>query len=650
MAAARDSWQNRRDRVRHQFDGGRMDDQAADDHGSPTANRRWWPAAVCCCAYVVLAMLSFGHLGSLGKSHMSGTGSLDAIVQVWWLSWAASALPHGYNIFAATWLNYPAGQNFGVQGSMLALGVALMPITKLFGPVVAWNLVVRLAVAASAISMCLVLRRWVSWWPANFLGGLLYGFSAYMTWNGDGVYLFLIFVPLPPVFFLLLHEILVRQRWRPVLTGVLLGLVCTLQFFIFTEVLAGMVVMGTIAIVLYVLADHRAAVRRWRYAAIALASGIASAGLLLFYPALFTFAGPEHINGSPFSPGLLQLFPGDLLSPILPNGELLDPKVVAITGPSLGLGGALYLGLPLILALALFAVFFRKRRVILFAGMMALIAYVLSLGSRLWFDGHITSIPLPFAVFTHLPAIQGLLAARLSLFTALFAAGMFAVGIDELRRRLLLSDRVAWLSRRSEVGARVVLVALGMIVILPLVPGHTHPASRTTPPNVPSFFTSSAVNVIPAQSVVLAYPYPDLQSSGLISVYFPSENAMLDQAVSGMRFKLIGGYGWFPSPTGRFGTVGPALLQPQSVQALFDVAFDRGTPAEQVLLSKSNITADLRVFLRRFHVDTVMIIDQIGDTASIVSHVTAAIGPPVQSAGVTLWLHVQHRLAAAPRP
>ena len=211
--------------------------------------KRQWPAVVCCGLYIVLAMVMYGHFSSLGPSHMTGTVSSDAIEQVWWLAWTAFAVPHGHNVLFAQWQNYPAGQNFGVNGSMLALGVLFMPITKLFGPVVTWNIALRLAVALSASSMCLVLRRWTTWWPAAFVGGLIYGFSAYMAYYGSD-YLFLVFVPLPPVIFLLLHEILVRQHWRPGRTGALLGVVCALQFFIWPEVLVGAVLMGAIAIAL----------------------------------------------------------------------------------------------------------------------------------------------------------------------------------------------------------------------------------------------------------------------------------------------------------------------------------------------------------------------------------------------------------------
>jgi hypothetical protein len=114
-----------------------------------------------------------------------------------------------------------------------------------------------------------------------------------------------------------------------------------------------------------------------------------------------------------------------------------------------------------------------------------------------------------------------------------------------------------------------------------------------------------------------------------------------------MRFKVIGGYGWFPSPTGHSGTTNPAILPPPSVQALFDVAFTgRETPAQTALLSKADLTSDLRQFLRRFGVQAVIVMDQGGRQSLVINHLTSAIGPAVSSGGVTVWPHVQRRLAS----
>jgi hypothetical protein len=495
--------------------------------------------------------------------------------------------------------------------------------------------------------MCFVLRRWIHWWPAAFFGGLLYAACGYTAW--ENVYIFLIFVPLPPLIFLFLHEILVRQQWPRARTGILFGVVCSIQFFVSTEVLGMTIVMGAIAVALLIVIHRHTLVERWRYAVTAFAFSVGVCSLVLLYPLWFTFAGPQHLNGPP-TPGAYwaQIFPADALSLVL-HGTFPDPM-----HPSLASGGMLYLGPPLIVVLLGFVVFFRRRKEIVFAGVMALIAYVLSLGPRLWVNGHETSIPLPFVVFEHLPAVEGFWPGRFALFTVMFVAGMFAIGIEELWNRLSRSRQLR-LSRGWSVVGRIVIVGVVVgAVAVPLIPRSTPGKSPT---RIPTFFTSTALNSVPPGSAVLAYPYPDATLTAPLSGF--SASVMLYEAAAGMRFKLIGGYGWFPSPTGHNGTSSPALLEPQSVETLFDVTLDRvETPTEHSILSNRNLTNDLRVFLKRFDVQTVMVtqprsilsqenlVGRLGDPSPVIARITAAIGRPVYTGGVTVWFHVRQRLAA----
>ncbi len=576
------------------------------------------------------------------------------VVQIWWLAWAAHAFPHVHTLFAGQGQNYPYGQNFGVNGSMVALGVFFAPVTKLFGPVVTFNILLRLAVAASAASMCFVLRRWISWWPAAFLGGLLYGFSAYTSIYG--AYLFLIFVPLPPLTFLLLHEIFVRQQWKARWTGIALGLLCALQFFIWVEILAGTVLIGAVAVVLICVVARRTLMERWHYVVTALAYAFGVAFVLLAYPLFFTFKGPQHINGPPNAASSLAALNGDLVSPFFPSTrQWIDPSAIRGLGPS-NLNAAanlLYLGLPLVVVLLCFAVFLRSRKEILFAGGMALVAFVLSLGSPLQIDGHRTFIPLPFALFAHLPALSGFEARRFAVYTDLFVAAMFAIGIDELWKRLRERSHPLSPSRRRK---RALGIA-GMGVLILAVIATLAPASsqQTVPGNVPAFFTSPALmDSIPSGSVVLAYPYPDARATGFWSAPLPIQSLLLDQAVAGMPFKLIGGYGWFPAATGQGGSTSPAVLEPASVQALFDSGYlAAAAPADRQLVQKSNMTRDLRTFLRKYNVQTVMVLQVPRalhfHAATVVAHVTAAIGPPVETGGMTVWFNVKQRLVARPR-
>ena len=106
--------------------------------------------------YTLATLLVFGHLSGLGSATMTAYRTADQITQVWWLEWAQFALAHGHNPFFTNWQNYPLVYNFGVNGSMLAIGAVFSPLTTLFGPLVTWNVLLRLAMIASAFSMCLL--------------------------------------------------------------------------------------------------------------------------------------------------------------------------------------------------------------------------------------------------------------------------------------------------------------------------------------------------------------------------------------------------------------------------------------------------------------------------------------------------------------
>jgi hypothetical protein len=624
-------------------EGGRPSSQPAHSHGR--AGRRWWPGAVCLSLYVILTLLEFGPSRSLGSGTVAVEGGSDGASQIWFLSWTQYALAHGHNPFFSQWQSYPGGLNVLADTSMVALGAIFSPITWLFGPIVTWNVLLRLAVTLSAFSMCLVLRRWTSWWPAAFIGGLIYGYSAYITFNLG--HLFLVFVPLPPLMFLLLHEILVRQQWRPARTGAILGVLCGVQYLISSEILVTTVLMGVVATVLYmyIIVGREDSATKWRYIRISLASALVVGGVVLVYPLLFTLFGPEHLHDTPQSPATLSALHGDLFSPIAPvPTEWLSPILLESAFARVSsTGESLYLGVPLVVLVAATTVWLRHRRIVLFACAMAVVAFVLSLGQRLYVDGRYTKIPLPFEVLAHMPFLKSLLAIRFSLFTAMFAAGIVAIGLNELHTRVGSSDRPSWLAGHWRGAAAASLpLALAAAVALPSLARDEQPAMPT---HVSPFFTSNMVDRIPNGSIVLSYPYPKSPEIGR-SYTDLVDQALLDQAESGMRFKLIGGYGWWPVPHATYASPDPPPLRPLSVEAFFESAFyGSATPAPSPLPSQSHVQ-DLRQFMREHHVDTVIVLPLGKNPATVVNQVTAAIGPPMRSGGVDVWMHVQHLLAA----
>ena len=618
-------------------------------------SRRWWPGWVCFALYMVLTILEFGPTNSLGSGTLTEGQSPDQIQQVQFLEWVPYALAHGHNPFFTQWQNYPVGFNTLVDPSMVALGTFFSPITYLFGPIVTWNVLLRLAFILSAMSMCLVMRRWTSWWPATFVGGLFYGFSMYMI--ADSAHLFLVFVPLPPFILLLCHEIVVRQRWRPRRTGALLGLLCGLQYLISSEILLSTVVIAACAIALYVIARRKTIVSKWPYAKTAVISATAVGAVLLVYPVYFTLFGPGHINGVPNPPGSLAALHADLLGPFLPNGYpwLTSTHFQTVAIERLTSSAPMYLGIPFAAVLVAIVVWLRRRPIVRLMGAMLAVAFILSLGSRLYIYDNDTKIPLPFIILAHLPFFDGLLAVRLSLFTALFGAGVLTVGLDEGSRRLNDANVLGKLSPIwRKLTASCIPLAVVAVIAIPILPGASQPATAS---DVPPFFTSASLSSIPSGSVVLTYPYPNAMGEyeGFGGFAHPFVNAidaaLLAQSVSGMRFKLIGGYGWRPRPDNMaYGTPAASPLEPASVEALFDTSFYGIATAGQLqLLSKSDLTSDIRQFLRTYHVETIIVFALGKHPAIVVSHMTAAVGPPVRTAGVIVWFHVQRRLANLPR-
>ena len=608
--------------------------------------RRRWPLLVCIALYTGLAIVEFGFTG-IGSSHMAGPGSADQISQIWWISWAQFALAHGHNPFFTNWQNVPVGVNVLVNTSMLGLGVVISPITSAFGPIVAWNVLERAALVVSATSMCLVMRRWTNWWPAAFVAGLLYGFSAYETISVP--HLFLAFVPLPPLFFLLLHEILVRQRWSANRAGVLLGVICAVQYLISSEILTSMVLLGAVAIVFFAIANRRRLTAMRDYAIHAALVALIVGGALLAGPVLYTLLGPGHLHGVPNSPAALARLHGDLLTTFVP-GYFQRFSIHSLTAAYQLNGSSVYLGLPFMLAIILVTVLLRRRGIVRMAGALAAVSFLLSLGSSLYIAGHDTHVPLPFLPLAHIPLVQGLLSTRFALYTAMFGSALMAIGIDALRLRVA-EIRVwrALSSRKRSAIAVMVSSAVVVAVTLPLLPLQ---AQTSSPSEVPAFFGSAlAKHEIPAGSTVLTYPYSDnpvFPGTALDFSYSPRyqavNDALLYQAGSGFGFKLIGGYGW--RPVGAGDSISPSELAPASVKDLFDYAFYGVTtrPGQAQALTTSQLTARIATFLKKNDVESVVVLP-VGHTPSTVTNaLSAAIGAPRRSGGVTAWFNVQHRL------
>ena len=605
------------------------------------ARRRWPGALAALVLYAVGAWALYGFASWAPAGRIDICNCSDQVQEVWFLAWPAYALAHGQSILASTWMVWPHGFNMMDNTSMPALGVVAAPVTWLAGPVATYNLLLHLGPTLSAFAMYVVVRRWAPWWPAAFLGGAAFGFSTFMIGQSQG-HVFLTFSPLVPILLLLVDEAVVRRRRSPVLLGSAIGAVAALELLVSSEVLAMAVVVAVVGLAVLAVARRRQVRAALPSLARVAAAALVVGGILAAVPIWYLVHGPQHVVGPPHPLRDLTGIPGDALGAVVPTSFFrLAPASWVHLGDRLTSGDLVengeYLGIPLVAALVALTVAFRRRRALLYFTFMAAVSWVLSLGAHLVVGGRATGIPLPGLVLVHLPLVQDIAPVRFTLLEWLCAAAALAIGLDELHRAL--SGRLHAAARRhvAPFAAAAVPLALGVAVAVPLVPDSRMFA--TVPAPVPSLFTTRAVRAIPAGSVVLDYPYP---ADGTVQ-------GMLDQAVAGFRYKIVGGYAFVPGAGGRSAWVPVGSMFPPLWQVFVD-SFHGGAQLGAVPPLTAATVRSLRAALTTAHIGTVVVQPVGADPERVVRYLTAALGPPTHVGGVTEWFDVPARLALSRPP
>jgi hypothetical protein len=175
-----------------------------------------------------------------------------------------------------------------------------------------------------------------------------------------------------------------------------------------------------------------------------------------------------------------------------------------------------------------------------------------------------------------------------------------------------------------------------VVSLLLLVPNWPFPS---TPADVPSIFTSSALDRVPAGSVALISPYPSVAAV----------QPQMWQAVAGMKFRIIGGYGLVRGPGGMSSNF-PAVIPPVDVERFLWVgATGAPYPVGPVPQLDSKLVCDFRKFLRRNHVQTVFAVPTFYVPAEMHSLFTQALGPPsVKKGTVDAWFRVPGKVGPSP--
>jgi hypothetical protein len=597
-----------------------------EDTTRTTGRLRWAIPLAVGLVYAAIAVAAYLPTLPLDNSHTQICTCADTAQEVWFLGWVPYALSHGHSLFFSNWILYPAGVNLADNTSMTLLGLLASPITLLFGPVAAYNLVLRAGFALAGLAMFFTVRRFVAWWPAAFLAGLLYGFSPYMVGQGES-HEFLVFTAIPPLVIGIVHDMLVTRRRTTLRNGLYLGLAFAAQYLISSEIFLMMVLLTGTGVALSLLYRSTRMRDCLAYLGKSGAYAVATCAVVLAYPVWFFLDGTQHVSGPPHPTSNLLAFRGDLVGALVPTplmqfgtSSLFNLGTRLTSGNVLENG--LYLGVPLVALTLGLIVAYRRVPLIAVCGALAVFSYALSLGPRVVVAAKYTSVPGPFAVLAHIPLLQDVETARFSLFTVLFVAVILGIGLDRLRR--------AGSKAVASKAVRAVLVAsLGIVVLVPLVPRLPYPVG---PPAIPAFFTTTAVNQIPAGSVVVTYPYPEEKYN----------EALLWQAVAGMRFRVLGGTTFFLPGRNNHSyedSFPPPALTPTGIEQVFEDAllgsarFHRKVPPSRPIMEKA-IQTDIAVYKIR----TIIIDPGYRNSLWAANYVTDSVGsPPILIDGVLAW-------------
>ncbi|WP_322778553.1 hypothetical protein [Frankia sp. Cas4] len=493
---------------------------------TPRRLRRLRPQALIGSSYLLLAFALTIRVWSEPARNIIAGNPNDTGLYCWWLAHTAHAVTSLSNPFITHLANAPAGINALWNTSVLVPGLILTPLTVVAGPVASYNVLVVLAFLLSASGAYLFARTLGVRTAPAYVGGAVYGFSPALVAAGTG-HLSLVLAPAIPLLLCLVTDI-VRQTGRPLRKGLLLGTGAGLQLLTGEEVLFITAVTATLGLAL-LMASRPEYVRRAGGSARALLIAFLSCLALTGIPLGIQFFGSPRSHGSPF---LTNFFKSDLTGFYVPSARQLLASAAQTERAAAYQGGApeymAYLGWPLlIICVSATVIGFRDLRLRI-AGLTGAALAVLTLGSTLLVRGIETGLPLPWHLVARIPVFDAALPDRFALGTALMAGLVLAIVLDRLPSQLDLGGPLT----------ATVAVAVAAVCVLPLVP---RPYSVERSPDVPSFFTTNAIEILPANSNVLVLPYP----SGVQTA------PLFWQAAARFHFSMPGGYFIGPAEDGQ---------------------------------------------------------------------------------------------------
>jgi len=619
--------------------------------GQP-ASQRWVtrlrPFLIAGSAYLLLSVFMWIHVWSGHPSSTTACGCGDTSAAIWYTEWPAYAMVHGQNPLYSTAIGYPTGVNL----VLAAYGIVMAPVTWLFGPVSAVNVVLTASAVLSALAMFALVRRWVSWMPAAFLAGLFYGFSPFVVSNLGVDHVDFVMIAIPPLVVLCLDELLIRQRRRPAAVGIVMGLLISAQFFVGVEILALMIIeaaIGIVMIVVYTAVRSPATLREHAgHAATGGVVAVLTAAVLLAFPAWFASAGPAHFSAVTHPGVQLTEYSASISDAVFAPPVVKNPQwqhiVGGYQGPALS---AQYFGLGVVLVcLAGLIVWWKDWLLWLFAA-LSVVTLLLATSSGPW--------------LAKFPLLKNVFPVHFVLFVYLAVAVVLAVIIDHTRSAIRqLGERRKAASNGPTSGWRGAsyswsgAVAALLVAVVAMAPPAAYLAKSipmtVEPVVLPTWFRTVAPR-LPGHPVVLALPAPFTTTTPGVTWEAKGGHRYL-QGISIKQAVLT----WHALTGQDYSTVGTGGL---GVGAKHDAGEDQGqnviTKVTFAYGSSPNVTSSDIVAVHRALSEwgvTMVVLpdqpelpsyDQVASVTAMAALISAATGArPKHMADAWVWRQVNH--------
>jgi hypothetical protein len=509
----------------------------------------------------------------LNLDHGSADDPQDQVFFEWMLSHGARVITDGAYPFFSDRMNYPDGVNMMANTSVLAVSLPMTPVTALFGPHVAFNVFLTLALSLTGISWYLVLsRQFVRSRLAAWVGALFCTFAPSMVSHAGGhpniVTQFL--VPL-----IIWRTLRLRERGRALRNGLILAGLLIWQAFINLEILFMTAVgLGVFCAIMAIARrkQHRGEARAFlRGLVVAAVATLA----VLAYPLSVQFFGPQSYHGLP---QFVRNFGADLGSfTAYSSRSVAGNSVIAERLAQNPQEENAFFGWGLVILFFGLIVWMRRSIVVVALGGVALLYAAMSLGPRIFLNGINTGVPGIWAVLHSVPVLNSAVPTRWAMAIAPAVGILLALGVQRA------FDLVkAQPSARGPV--RVAMITAVAMALVPLVPTplETAPIAPT-----PTFVTSGAwKQYVDDNHTVVTLPLPD-------SAY---PDPMRWSASTGQEMRIAGAYALLPNenplnPDDRTALFSPPWRPTSGLMA----SIKEGNPIPEITDTRREMTlADLR--------------------------------------------------------